>query len=317
MPEVSRERPEALRERLVWLNGRLVEEAAATISVFDRGFLFGDGIYELVRFVRTAPGSGRRRYGVALDLHVERLRRSLRLARISGFDADELRTVCDRVLDTNDLDDAAVYLQITRGCGPTRAHVPTSQLTPTVFASVTACEPLERFREPAVVSAITMEDLRWRLCQIKTISLMGNILALLEADGRGANEAILHRDGHVGEGAYTNVLALFGSTLVTPPVDDDPPILHGVTRADALRLASEAGLRAEVRPIALDELRRADEILITSSRRFVSAVGTLDGVRVGSGAAGPAAIALFNAMRDECLRHAGFAHSTSSAGQLA
>lgn len=313
MPEVSSEAP---RPRTVWLNGRLVDEATASVSVFDRGFLFGDGIYELVRFVRRAPGSlpGARRYGIGLDLHVERLRRSLSLARIAGFEAGDLRTICDRLLDSNDLDDAAVYLQITRGCGPTRAHVPQAPLAPTVFASVTPCESLDRFREPAVVSAITLEDLRWRLCQIKTISLMGNILALLEADGRGANEAILHRDGHVGEGAYTNVFAAFGSTLVTPPVDDDPPILHGVTRADALELAATAGLRAEVRPIALDELRRADEIMITSSRRFVSAVGTLDGVRVGNGAAGPAATALFRAMRDDCLRAAGFA-PTPAAGR--
>lgn len=294
--------------RTVWLQGRLVEEASATVSVYDRGFLFGDGIYELIRFVRRNPAAGgERRHGVALDLHVERLRRSLRLARIEGFDAEELRTICTRLLDANDLDDAAVYLQITRGAGPTRSHIPQAGLVPTVFASATACEPLESFREPAVVSAITLEDLRWRLCQIKTISLMGNILALLEADGRGANEAILHRDGHVGEGAYTNVFLVRGSTLVTPPVDDDPPILHGVTRADILALAPVAGLRAEVRPIPLAELRQADEVLITSSRRFVSAVGTLDGVRVGDGQAGPAARALFRAMRDECLRHAGFA----------
>ncbi len=291
----------------VWLNGQLVEESRATVSVYDRGFLFGDGIYELVRFVRTAEGhrSGRR-YGIGLDLHVERLRRSLRLARITGVSADELPAICERVLDANGLDDAAVYLQITRGAGPSRSHVPQGELRPTVFASATACEPLERMREPSVVRAITLEDLRWRLCQIKTISLMGNILALLEADGRGATEAILHRDGLVSEGAYTNVMIVRDGILATPPVDDDPPILHGVTRADALRLAASAGLRAEVRPIRVAELSAADEILITSSRRLISAVGSLNGQPVAGGIAGPAARALFRAMREDTLAAAGF-----------
>jgi D-alanine transaminase len=298
--------PGSSRNMQVWLNGRLVDEAAAMVSVYDRGFLFGDGIYELIRFVGCAPGSASRRFGIAMDLHVARLARSLKLARIEGFDANELPRICSTLLDANGLDDAAVYLQITRGAGPSRAHIPQGPLVPTVFAAATVCEPLERFREPAVVNAVTLEDQRWKLCQIKTISLMGNILALLEADGRGATEAILHRDGWVGEGAYTNVLAAFGHTLVTPPVDDDPPILHGVTRADAIRLATDVGLKVEVRPMRLDELRTADEILITSSRRFVSAIGNLDGSLVGEGTAGPAARSLFRALRDECLHRAGF-----------
>lgn len=294
----------------VWLNGRLVDEASATVSVFDRGFLFGDGIYELIRFVRCAKGAPSRRLGIAMDLHVARLRRSLGLAKIVGVDPESLRSISTALLDANDLDDAAVYVQITRGAGPSRSHIPQAGLTPTVFASVSACEPFDRFREPAVVKAITLEDLRWKLCQIKTISLMGNILALIEADGRGANEAILHRDGHVGEGAYTNVFAAFGSTVVTPPVDDDPPILHGVTRADALRLAEKIGLRAEVRAISLAQLQSADEVMITSSRRLVSAVGELDGASIGGashrGSAGPIARSLFAAMRNEYLALAGF-----------
>lgn len=297
--------PGATRSTKVWLNGRLVDEGSATVSVFDRGFLFGDGVYELIRFVGCAAGHPSRRLGIAMDLHVARLRRSLALARIDGLDAAELPRICEAVLDANELDDAAVYVQVTRGAGPTRSHIPAGPLVPTVLATAGACEPLERFREPSVISAVTLEDPRWRLCQIKTISLMGNILALLEADGRGANEAILHRDGFVGEGAYTNVLAVFGSTLVTPPVDDDPPILHGVTRADALRLAPTVGLIPEVRPIRVEELRAADEILVSSSRRFVSAVGTLDGRPVGAGVAGRAARALFSALHDECLRLAG------------
>jgi len=299
--------------RQVWLNDRLVDERAASVSVYDRGFLFGDGVYELVRFFRCDVGptaaSGRRRHGVAMELHVARLRRSLQLARIEGFDAHQLDHVCHAVLDANGLDDAAVYVQITRGAGPSRSHVPQGPLTPTVFASATVCEPIERFCQPATVAAITLEDVRWKLCQIKTISLMGNILALLEADAHGATEAILYRtqDGRaiVGEGAYTNVFAVIDGTLVTPPLDDDPPILHGVTRADAVTFAPRAGIATVVRPITLDELRTADEVIISSSRRLVSAVTTLDGATVGAGRAGPIAIALFHAMRQHIVEQCG------------
>jgi D-alanine transaminase len=291
----------------VWLNGRLVDESTASVSVYDRGFLFGDGVYELIRFFRRRDGG---RHGVAMDLHVARLRRSLALSRIEGVQADELPAICAALLDANGLADASVYVQVTRGAGPARAHVPQAGLHPTVFASATACEPIERFREPTAVRAVTLEDLRWRLCQIKTISLMGNILALLEADRHGATEAILHRDGLVGEGAYTNVFAVLRHAgqpvLVTPPVDDVPPILHGVTRSDCLEMATAAGLPTAVRPLRLAELGAAEEIIITSSRRLVSAVVELDGARVGGGVPGPFAQRLFGLLRNDILRRTGF-----------
>jgi D-alanine transaminase len=309
------------RTRQVWLDGRLVDERSASVSVYDRGFLFGDGVYELIRFFRAAPSTGTRRHGVAMDLHVERLRRSLGLARIAGFDASELPAICAAVLDANDLDDASVYVQVTRGAAGSRAHVPQGPMKPTVFATASACEPIEQFTRPAAIRAVTLEDLRWKMCRIKTISLMGNILALLDADERGASEALLWRtiDGvpHVGEGAYTNVFAVIDGVLVTPPVEDDPPILHGVTRADALALADRVelvrslgagfvdGLRTEVRPIPLDELRAADEILVTSSRRFASGVVELDGRPVGDGTVGPVTRAVFDLLRNDALVRTG------------
>jgi len=291
--------------RQVWLNGKLVDERSATVSVFDRGFLFGDGIYELVRFFRCGPSVGQRRFGVGMDLHIVRLRRSLALARISGFDAGSLPSICEAILDANDLDDAAVYLQVTRGAGTARSHIPVGSLVPTVFASATACEPIERFTEPASVRAVVREDLRWSLCQIKTLSLMGNILALLDADEHGASEAILHREGMVSEGAYTNVFIVRGDELITPPVDDDPPILHGVTRMEVIESAADAGLQARVRPLSLSELRSADEVVITSSRRLASAVVEIDGDKIGDGAPGRAARSLFAALRQRIARATG------------
>lgn len=291
--------------RQVFINDRLVDERDATISIFDRGFLFGDGVYELIRFVACGGGAEHARYGIGMGLHVARLHRSLGLAGIRGFDAARLPRICHELLDANGLLDASVYVQVTRGAGRSRSHVPTEEVPPTVVAIATAAEPLERLREPSCVRAVTLEDQRWKLCQIKTISLMGNILALLEADRQGAQEAILHRDGLVGEGAYTNVFVARDGALATPPVDDDPPILHGVTRSDLIDAAERLGIPLAVRPIALDELRSADEVMITSSRRLVSAVVSLDGAPVGDGRAGPIARRLFAALREEIARRAG------------
>jgi D-alanine transaminase len=275
---------------LIHLNGSLVDEADAHISVLDRGFLFGDGVYELVRFF-----AGR---GVGMEAHVARLARSLALARIEGFDAGAVPALCAELLASNGLDDAVVYLQVTRGAGRTRAHVPQERLRPTVMAMASPAEPLSALAAPQEVAAITAEDLRWRRCEIKTLSLMGNILHLLDASDAGAQEAILHRDGVVGEGAYSNVAIVTGGVLATPPVDAEPPILHGTARIDLLDAARAAGVRAEVRTITLAELARADEILITSSRRLASSVVTLDGRAVGCGHAGPVARTLFAAMRE-------------------
>ncbi len=288
--------------RTVWLNGQLVDERAATVSIWDRGFLFGDGVYELVRFFRAEPASGQRRVGVGMDLHVARLHRSLGLARIRGFDAAELPIICERLLDAHGLDDAAVYLQVTRGAGTTRLHIPPADLRPTVFAYCMPCEPMEKFVEPAPIKAVLLEDMRWRWCQIKTISLMGNILAALDAHEHDAAEAILVRDGLVAEGASTNVLIARHGRMVTPPVDDDPPILHGVTRAELIEVADRAGLRAEVRPIAVEELAEADEIMVSSSRRLVHSVVQLDDRTIGGGVPGPVARQLFAAMRNRIIQ---------------
>jgi len=273
----------------VYLNGSILEERDAHISVLDRGFLFGDGVYELLRYFDG--------FGVGVDAHARRLARSLELARIRGFDASALGSIAAALLDANGLRDGVVYLQVTRGAGSVRAHVPTAPLTPTIFAMATAAEPLASLVAPQEVGAITAEDMRWRPCEIKTLSLMGNILHLLDADAQGANEAILHRDGFVGEGAYSNVALVTDGRLVTPPIAEDPPILHGTARADLLAAARSAGIPAEIRKIRLAELRSADELMITSSRRLVSAATALDGTPVGNGSAGPVTRALFAQMR--------------------
>jgi D-alanine transaminase len=275
----------------IYLNGSILDQRDAHISVLDRGFLFGDGVYELLRYFDG--------HGVGLDAHARRLARSLDLARIRGFDAAELGAIAHALLEANGLRDAVVYMQVTRGAGSVRAHVPTEPLVPTVFAMATPAEPITALVAPQEVAAITAEDMRWRLCEIKTLSLMGNILHLLDADAQGANEAILVRDGLVGEGAYSNVALVRQGTLVTTPISEEPPILQGTARADLLAAARHAGIPAEVRRVRADELAEADELMITSSRRFVSAVTRLDGRVVRDGGAGPVTRRLFAQMRDD------------------
>jgi D-alanine transaminase len=281
----------------VWLNGRILPAHEATLSPFDRGFLFGDGVYELVRFFNGV--------GVGIDAHVARLERSLGLTRISGFDARSFPALCHDLLAANGLHDAAVYLQVTRGVQVPRAHMPTPGLAPTVFAYATACGSIDELATLQAGTAITRPDPRWSRCEIKTTSLLGNILVLLDAQDARADEALLTRHGLVGEGAYSNVFALLGNTLVTTPVDDDPPILHGVTRWQLLQEAARAGIPTAVRPIGLDELATASEIFIAASRRLVTPIVALDGRPVGSGKIGPLTRRTFALLAERIRRECG------------
>ena len=259
----------------VWLNGKIMEEAEARISPFERGFLYGDGVYEGIRFFN--------RVGVGMEMHIERLRKSLDAAKITGFNADDIRSICDTLLDDAGTGDATVYVQISRGVQIPRYHLPPKEITPTVFAYATAAPGLEELSQPVERSCVTVEDQRWKRCEIKCISLMANVLSIMEADEQGADEPIFQREGMIGEGAMTNVFLVSGGTLVTPPVDSDPSILHGVTRALVLQIAPEVVSKVEVRPMTVDELRSADEVMITSSRRLLDSVVRVDGQAIGNG----------------------------------
>jgi D-alanine transaminase len=177
-----------------------------------------------------------------------------------------------------------------------RRHVPDADAAPTIFAFAMAAPPLGE--SPAAIRAITRADERWHRCDIKSTNLLGNVLALAAADDDDAEEAILLRDGLVSEGAYTNVFARVGGELFTPPIDGEPSILGGVTR-DVLidRLRADGRIRVVEEPIVESLIREAEEILVTSSRRMVSAVTTLDGRPVGDGRLGPFARLCFDLLR--------------------
>ncbi len=281
----------------VWLNGEIMEEAEAHVSPFDRGFLYGDGVYEGIRFFN--------RVGVGMDLHVERLRKSLDAAKITGFDADDLRGICEALLDDAGTGDAMIFAQITRGVQIPRYHLPPKEIAPTVFAYATAAPGLEELGPPVERSCITVEDQRWKRCDIKCISLMANVLAIIEADLQGADEPIFQRQGMIGEGAMTNVFIATEGTLVTPPLDHDPSILHGTTRELVLQVAPEVVANVEVCPVTADELRGADEVMITSSRRLLDSVVRVDGQVIGDG--NPVATRLLAKMKEHLAATSGIA----------
>jgi D-alanine transaminase len=270
---------------IVHLDGRLVPAAQARVSPFDRGFLFGDGVYEGLRSFGGAV--------VGLDAHVARLADGLGECRIKGFDPRSLGPLTADLLRANAMDDAFIYWQVTRGAPPNlddpsavRTRVPGGQapLKPTVFGFCTPLPPLNAYREPPTRTAAVRPDTRWMRGHVKSISLIGGVLAALEADEQRADDAILVRDGGVTEGVATNVFIAKGGLIATPPVRA-LPILAGVTR----RLLLEAEPSIEVREIAEAELRAADEIMLVGTSTMVTAVTALDGRPVGGGAAGPAA----------------------------
>ena len=275
----------------VWLNGRVVPLEQAHISPFDRGFLFGDGVYELVRFFDGT--------GMAMEAHLRRLERSLRLVRIEGFTRADAERAMRAVLQAEGLRDAAVYLQVTRGAPPVRSHVPPKGVAPTSFAYAVPTGALDTLTAPLPIAVTVQPDERWMRCEIKSLSLMGSVLPMLAAADQGADEAILVRDGMVSEGGSSNVLLVTGGTLVTPPVDDEPAILHGTVREVALDAARREGVPVQVRRVTERELRAADEILIASSRRILASVTHLDGKPFGGGAPGPVASRLLTCMRDD------------------
>ncbi len=264
----------AAENDIVYLNGRFLPLEEARISVLDRGFLFGDGVYEVI------PAYGGRLF--RLDEHLSRLESSLDQVRIRPpLIHQEWQTILNRLLP--DDRDRSVYLQVARGVAEKRDHAMPAKSTPTVFAMSSELDP--PYDVHAGVGAITLDDTRWKLCQIKAITLLANILLRQEALDRNCAEAILIRDGVVSEGAASNVFAVIDDVLVTPPKSHD--LLPGITRDLVLELAHANAIEAREETISAEALPFADEIWLTSSTREILPVVELNGKCVGDGAAGP------------------------------
>lgn len=263
--------------RTVYLNGAYLPVEQAKISVMDRGFLFGDGVYEVI------PVFGGKAFRV--DEHLRRLDYSLRETGIpQPLTHEAWLAVFERLIADYGGGDQAIYLQITRGVAPTRDHKFPATCTPTVFAmSRVLAAPASDIPEP--IACIAVEDIRWKRCDIKSISLLGSVLLTQQALDAGAREAILLRDGLVLEGASSNVFAVVDGVLHTAPKSDC--ILAGITRDLIVELAGQHGLDLREAAVTIDQLRAASEVWISSSTREMVPVATLDGRRVGNGGPGP------------------------------
>jgi D-alanine transaminase len=279
----------------VYLNGEFMPLAEARVPVLDRGFVFGDGVYELLPVYSNKP--------FRLDEHLRRLQASLdgiRLANPHGIAA--WRDLILQLIALQDFADQSLYIQVTRGVAP-RDHAFPKGVPPTVFMFAQPLVSATAAQKAAGVCAITAPDIRWGRCDIKAISLLANVLARQQAVDAGCAETVMLRDGFLSEGAASTIFAVKNGILLAPP--PSPLILTGITYDVVLELAAAHGIPYQLRAISEAELRSADELWTTSSPREIMPIVTLDGAPVGPGAPGPLARqmdALYQTFKQQVMR---------------
>ncbi len=262
---------------LVYLNGKLLPLSEALVPVDDRGFLFGDAVYETMR------SYGGRIW--ALERHLRRLLRSLAAIEMAGVDVDKVRAAIVEAVRANDIPDAIIYLQITRGVAR-RAHAFPRGIEPTVLVTVRDITASVRSIDPNGMTAVTAPDLRWRRCDVKSTNLLPNVLAKTRAHGRGAYEAILvDVEGYVTEGSSTSVFWVEDRRLLTTPAG--PEILPSISREFVIEIARDEGIPLFGERTPVERVRRASEIFLASTTPEVCPIIALDDAPVGSGRAGP------------------------------
>lgn len=261
----------------VYFNGEYVAKEAVRISPDDRGFLFGDGVYEVVRSYKGRI--------FALEEHLRRLHRGLCELRIQGVDAAEFADVARELLVRNGMADvdAIVYMQVTRGAAPRRHAFPTTPTAPTTYATAL---PLQRRGDPSRgIKVITVPDTRWARCDIKSVNLLPNCLANQQAQEAGATEAILVRDGVALEGTATSFFGVFNGEVRTAPASNY--ILPSITREVTLDLCREADIPLREAPIFVHELPKAEELFLAGTTVEIMPIVEVDGAPVGDGRPGP------------------------------
>ena len=263
----------------VYLNGRFLPLAEAGISPLDRGFLYGDGVYEVI------PVYSRRTFRI--DEHLKRLQATLDGIQLANpLTAEAWKTVVLKLVEDAPWEDQSIYLQVTRGADDKRDHAfPPASVTPTSFAFASPLITTSAEVRAKGVAAITVPDLRWSRCDLKVVSLLANVLARQQAVEQGCAEALLIRDGLMKEGAASNIFIVKNGVLIAPPKTH--LMLPGITYDVILELAATHKQALEVREISEAELRAADEVWMTSSTKEILAITTLDGTPVGTGQPGP------------------------------
>jgi D-alanine transaminase len=279
-----------------YLNGQFLPIEDAKISPLDRGFLFGDGGYEVIPVYSRRP--------FRIDEHLRRLQITLDGIRLPNpHSLDEWRRLVERIIADNDFSDQSVYIQVTRGADSKRDQAFPAGVQPTTFiftAPLVTPSAAQRETGIAVVSAL---DNRWLRCDLKTVALLANVLLRQQAIDAGCVETIMLRDGYLTEGAASNIFVVREGLLLAPPKDHR--MLPGITYDVVLELAARHGMPHEVREISEAEVRSADELWMTSSTKEVLPITTLDGKPVGTGKPGPAAARMYAwycAFRDEVMR---------------
>lgn len=262
--------------RTVYVNGSFVPEESATVSIFDRGFLFADAVYEVIGVL-----DGRL---VDYEGHYLRLCRSLdELGMGNPCSGDEMLTLCRDLVDKNDLGEGRIYLQVSRGAAERDFHYP-ENASPTLVMFTQECPCQEQVEGIRVIS---VPDLRWKRRDVKSVQLLAAAMAKMEAKEKGGDDAWMVEEGMVTEGTSNNAFIIKDGRVITRALSN--AILPGVTRAALLRLATETGVEVEERAFTIAEAKEADEAFITSTTAFVTPVVEIDGEQVAAGCSGPLA----------------------------
>ena len=271
------ELPPGLSDGIVYLNGEFLPLSQARIPVLDRGFIYGDGVYEVIPVYARRP--------FRLREHLQRLQNSLDGIRLANPHAEtEWVRLIEELIARCPHHDQSLYLQVTRGVAK-RDHAFPKDTPATVFMMTNILSTPSPEAVEKGVAAITAEDNRWLRCDIKSIALLGNVLLRQRAVDAGAVETILFRDDALTEGAASNIFVVRRGVILAPPKSH--LMLPGTTYDVVLELARKAGMPCEVRSVSAEEVRSADELWLTSATREVLAIATLDGKPVGSGSPGP------------------------------
>jgi D-alanine transaminase len=276
---------------IVYLNGQYLPIEDAKISVLDRGFIFGDAVYEVWRLVKGGLFES--------DKHLARLASGLKDVHITApaeSQKPKLREISDRLVKENGLTgEGSLFLEISRGAAPRAHQYPKPPVPPTVFLMASPFTPPEELRAKGA-AVILIDDVRWKRCNVKTTQLLPNVMAKQEAFEHEALDAIFVRDGMITETSHANVCAVVGGTLWTHPIDGS--VLPGVTRDVVLELAKTHGVPIREEAMTVDAFKRADEVFLVGTLSDVMPIVKVDGKQVGSGKPGPVSLKLVKALRE-------------------
>jgi D-alanine transaminase len=261
-----------------YFNGKLLSKDDIKISPDDRGFLFADGVYEVVRWYEN--------FFYDMNGHVTRLKRSLRELRISWADADSFPFVANDLIKLNKLENqpAMVYLQVTRGASKRTHSFPSPDVPPTAYAFAWRFVPDSKSKETGI-KVMLKEDIRWSRCDIKSVALLPNTMSFQEAHENGLKECIFVRNGIITEGSHSNIFFVIDGTLFTHPESNH--VLSGITRKNVLRIAQESGIKIREEALQENRIRIIQEAFITNTSAEITPVTELGGNTLGEGVPGP------------------------------